>query len=110
PPRWHRGSQGADHAHALPERPPDGDAGSARRDHRSAGGAHGEAARARADAPPSLATGADGFRSRPLLSGEPSMRPSLALGLALAAPLFVLASPGCGSETGSGTTGTLPDA
>lgn len=38
------------------------------------------------------------------------MRPSIALGLALAAPLFVLASPGCGSETGSGTTGALPDA
>ena len=38
------------------------------------------------------------------------MRTSIALGLALAAPLFVLASPGCGSETGSGTTGALPDA
>jgi hypothetical protein len=38
------------------------------------------------------------------------MRLSIALGLALAAPLFVLASSGCGSETGSGTTGSLPDA
>jgi hypothetical protein len=38
------------------------------------------------------------------------MRPSFALALALAAPLFVLASPGCGSETGSGATGSMPDA
>jgi hypothetical protein len=38
------------------------------------------------------------------------MRPSIALLLALAAPLFVLSSPGCGGETGSGTTGSPPDA
>lgn len=38
------------------------------------------------------------------------MRPSIALRFILAAPLFVLASPGCGSETGSGSTGSLPDA
>ena len=38
------------------------------------------------------------------------MRSSIALRLVLAAPLFLLASPGCGSETGSGSTGSLPDA
>ena len=38
------------------------------------------------------------------------MRLSIALGLALAAPLFVLVFSGCGSETGGGTTGSLPDA
>lgn len=38
------------------------------------------------------------------------MRSPLALLLVLAAPLFVLASPGCGSDTGSGTTGASPDA
>lgn len=38
------------------------------------------------------------------------MRPFIVLCLALAAPLFVLASPGCGSETGSGTTSSPPDA
>ena len=37
------------------------------------------------------------------------MRPSLALRLVLAAPLFVLGSSGCGSETGSGSTGSQPD-
>ena len=38
------------------------------------------------------------------------MRPSIAFLLALAAPLFVLSSPGCGGETSSGTTGSPPDA